>query len=119
MAAFRDFEIQAIRILADGVLTDRQLSALEQVAAPSRYEYTGSGYFLSVAHPELPSEPQTLSYPDVVGESGEITCGFVAFLGGNELTLECHTWGSIDVPDNFRELPVCVGTPPINAVDLR
>jgi len=43
----------------------------------------------------------------------------VVFLGEGALTLECHTWGAVDVPGDFRELNVSVSTPPTNFVDLR
>lgn len=119
MPALRDFEIKAIRLLAGGTLTGAQLALLEHIPEPSRYEYTGSGYFLTVTDPSLPEVTATLSYPDVVGEQGEVTCGFVVFVGDHELTLECHTWGAVDVPSDFRDRAVNVGTPPVNAIDLR
>ena len=119
MRALRDFEIKAIRLLAGDTLTDAQLALLERIPESSRYEYTGSGYFLTLSDPLLPAAAKTLSYPDVVGEHGEITCGFVVFVGDHELTLECHTWGAVDVPSDFRDHPVSISTPPINAIDLR
>src|SRR5262245_49237753 len=98
MQALRDFEIRAIRLLANGALTEAQLAIVEQLTEPLRYEYTGSGYFLTLRDLSLPVAAKTLSFPVVVGESGEVTCGFVVFLGDHELTLECHTWGAVDVP---------------------
>jgi hypothetical protein len=117
--ALRDFEIKAIRLLAGDTLSDAQLALLERIPEPSRYEYTGSGYFLTLSDSSLPAVAETLSYPDVVGEYGEITCGFVVFVGNHELTLECHTWGAVDVPSDFRDCPVSISTPPVNVVDLR
>jgi hypothetical protein len=55
----------------------------------------------------------------VVGRSGEVLCGFVAFLRNRELTLECHTWGAVDVPRDFRDLDVNVTIETANVVDLR
>lgn len=119
MSAFRDFELQAIRLMAEGVLSDGQLQVVREAESASSYEYTGCGYFLTVAHSSLPSEPRTLSDPAVVGNSGDVQAGFVVFLGNHELTLECHTWGEVDVPENFRDHEVAISTPPVNLVDLR
>ncbi|TAA08813.1 hypothetical protein EA658_06015 [Pseudoxanthomonas winnipegensis] len=90
MRALRDFEIEAITILADGVLTPAQLEAIASVSELRSYNHTGVGYFVTVAHQSLPSTPQTLSQPFVIGRIGETECGFVCFLGERELTLECH-----------------------------
>ena len=119
MSAFKAFELQAIRLMATGVLSAEQLQALADVEHPSRYDYTGSGYFLTVSLPSLPADPKTLSDPPVVGNVGDIQAGFVVFLGNQELTLECHTWGAVDVPADFRDRKVAVSTPPVNFVDLR
>jgi hypothetical protein len=119
MAAFRPFEIEAIRLMAEGVLSPAQLELLAQLAEPLRYEYTGCGYFLTVAHASLLSHRCTLSQPAVVGTAGEVQAGFVVFLAENELTLECHTWGALDVPEDFRDRSVEISALPINVVDLR
>lgn len=119
MSAFKAFELQAIRLMATGVLSEEQLQALADIERPSRYDYTGCGYFLTVSLPSLPAEPKTLSDPPVVGNSGDVQAGFVVFLGNQELTLECHTWGAAEVPDDFRDRKVAVSTPPLNFVDLR
>ena len=119
MTVFRQFELEAIRLMAKGVLSDRQMQFLCDAERLESYEYTGCGYFLSVKHPSLPAEPRTLSEPAVVGKVGDIQAGFVVFLGYGELTLECHTWGPVDVPEDFREREVVIGAPPDNFVDLR
>ncbi len=75
------------------------------------YEYTGSGYYLTVRHPALPAESRTLSAPVVIAESDDITAGFLIHLGDHALTLECHTWGPVDVPADFRDRDVCVRIP--------
>lgn len=105
--------------MVTGFLAEELLETVLDSARAKSYEYTGSGYFLCVEHPLLPSEPKTLSMPSVVGNSGDIQAGFVVFLGQNELTLECHTWGPVDVPADFRERDVAVSTPPDNFIDLR
>lgn len=119
MPAFREFEIEAIRLMTTGVLSEDQMRSVIEADHPSRYNYTGSGYFLTVKNSSLPIEPRTLFDPPVVGDVGEIHAGFVVFLGAQELTLECHSWGAIDVPEDFRDQRVVVNTPPVNFVDLR
>jgi hypothetical protein len=119
MPAFREFEISAIKLLARHVLTREQIELVSSVPEAARYSYTGCGYFLTVSHPALPEQRATLSAPAVVGTAGEITSGFVVFLGNHQLTLECHTWGAIDVPENFRDMAVSISTPPSNVVDAR
>lgn len=117
MPAFREFELQAIRLMAQGVLPEDSLQVLRQAESGVGYEYTGCGYFLTIAHSSLPEERRTLSEPAVVGNAGDIQAGFLVFLGNHALTLECHTWGAVEVPYNFRELDVAISTPPINFVD--
>lgn len=119
MPAFREFEMKAIRLMASGALSEEQLNAVQAADTPCRYTYTGSGYYLAISHASLPVEPKTLSDPPVVGNVGEVQAGFVVFLGDQELTLECHTWGAVDVPENFRDQNVLISTPPVNFVDLR
>jgi hypothetical protein len=114
MGAFKDFELQAIGLMADGALSAEQLAALRELDAPADYRYTGSGYYLTVRHPALPRAARTLSEPALVGSSGDVRCGFVVHLDGNgELCLECHTWGAVDVPEDMRERDVQISTPPI------
>jgi hypothetical protein len=110
---FRNFELEAIQILSEGVLTPEQISLLREHAGQSDYEYTGSGYFISIVHPLLPEQEQTLSSPAVVGQAGAVQAGFVLFISNHKLTLECHTWGEIDVPDHFREESVTISAPPV------
>lgn len=78
MAALRSFEIEAIRLLAQNFLSEPQLQAVFSAQKLESYEYTGSGYFLSVRASSLPQGRMTLSEPAVVGNSGNIQAG----LGG-------------------------------------
>jgi hypothetical protein len=119
MRALRDFEIKAIRILADGVLSPAQLDAVFSARELSSYNHTGVGYFASIAHCSLPDTPQALSVPFVAGRIGESECGFVCFLGDGQITLECHPVSGPDVPTDTRDLPVQVSAEPSNVIDLR
>jgi hypothetical protein len=72
------------------------------------YEYTGSGYFLSVRHATLPKERVVCHEPIVTGSADGITCGFIIFIENGELTIECHSWGDADIPEAFRDTDVQV-----------
>ena len=48
------------------------------------------------------------SKPTLMGEAEGIECGFVVFIGNRELTIECHSWGELNVPDDFRNKNVQV-----------
>lgn len=94
MGALRQFENKALRILL----------GYEYTGSGYHLTYTGSGYHLTVPQLHLPPGRRTCSEPAVIGEAGNVRCGFVAFLDNGNLVLECHTWGAIDVPEGFREL---------------
>jgi hypothetical protein len=116
---FREFELQAIHLMAGDALSSEQLAILRKIEAPSEYRYTGSGYYLTVKHPVLPQKPRTLSEPAVAGTSRDIRCGFVVHLDGDgELVLECHTWGEAPVPEDMRDRDVQISTPPVSTFSL-
>jgi hypothetical protein len=104
--------------MAADALSPAQLKLLVEIATPLRYEYTGCGYFLTVTDESFPEERRTLCEPAVVGVNGDVRAGFIVFLGRKELTLECHTWGSVDVPEDFRELAVAISAPQTHVVNI-
>ena len=105
MKPFSDFEREVVKTCLASQLPVDEVEAVLDSATWVSYEYTGSGYYLTVRHPSLPSERAICDMP-LTGRSGNIVCGFVVFLGNGELTLECHTWGPEDVPEDFRERQV-------------
>jgi len=60
-----------------------------------------------VKHPGLPFE-RSIPGPAVVGVGGGVLAGFAVFIENNGLTLECHGYGDIAVPADFRERDVKV-----------
>ena len=90
-------------MLVSNQVSSEKLTDIIQNAEFVGYEYTGSGYYLTVRHPNLPKDRIVCSKPIIVGESENIQCGFVVFLENNELTIECHSWGELEIPENFRE----------------
>ena len=110
--------IEVIEKLIGSTITDKELMFLKNYDGQAEYEYTGCGYFLSIKTDWLPDIEETFSEPAVVGNFGRIQSGFVVFFGNKELTIECHTWGEIEVPSNYREMPVVISTPKINTIIL-
>jgi hypothetical protein len=116
MSALRQFEIDAITLLSGDVLSASQLAEVTNLEAVDSYEYTGSGYYLTLSHPSLPAEQETLSRPFVFGTSGDMRSGFVGFLGGGKFVLECHTWGEVDVPASFRDMNVVISVEEVSVI---
>lgn len=105
MGVLKDYERKVLYTLTSDVLSPRQLSAVADEAELVGYEYTGSGYFLTVRHESLPRERVVCSSPMLSGSAGGVDCGFVIFIENGELTIECHPWGE-NVPEDFRDREV-------------
>jgi hypothetical protein len=103
MCMFKEYEREVLRILAAGVLSPEQLEVLMSEGEFVAYDYTGSGYFLSVRHDGLPMERVVCNEPLVTGSADGVTCGFVIFIEGGQLTIECHSWGDVNIPAGFRD----------------
>ena len=108
MSAFADFERKVVTTLVTPHMDSDHVTALLDSASVVSYEHTGVGYFLTVGHPSLPSERIVCHEPLVTGTSGDVHCGFVVFLENGQLTLECHSWEGISVPEDFREQQVVI-----------
>jgi hypothetical protein len=105
MSVLRDYEREVLYTLATDVLSPRQLAAVADEGELVGYEYTGCGYFLTVRHASLPRERIVCDSPVLSGSAGGVNCGFVVFIEGGELTIECHPWGE-GVPEDFRDREV-------------
>jgi hypothetical protein len=105
----KDYEIKVLYLLASNVLSAQQLETLVSEGEFVEYDYTGCGYFLSIRHPSLPKDRIVCHEPLVTGRADDIICGFVVFIENHQLTIECHSWGDIDVPEDFRDRDVQVG----------
>lgn len=110
MNGIAEFEKQVIRRLCGAHVSSSLLEELFEMPGVD-YEYSGAGYFLTFSHSELPVKRIVCDKPDMLGQWNGIDAGFVVFLENNELTLECHTLGSNEIPDNYREQPVKVSSP--------
>jgi hypothetical protein len=100
---FNSYEKKVLEMLVSNNLLAVKLTDIFQDAEFVGYEYTGSGYFLTVRHPNLPENRIVCHKPEIIGEAENIECGFIVFLENKELTIECHSWGEIEIPENFRE----------------
>ena len=110
MTVFRDFEIEALRLLLKPKLGEAAVDILICEAEFVSYEYSGCGYFFSVKHPSLPNNRIVCSEPQVIGRAGRVSSGFLAFIENGELMLECYSLGDVDVPENFRDEDVSIST---------
>ena len=103
MAPLRDYEKKVISILTKDVLSRDVVDAVIITGELVSYEYTGTGYFLTLRHSRLPSERTVCKEPMVLGKAGGVETGFVVFLENKQLTLECHSWGDDGVPESYRD----------------
>jgi len=108
MSILKDFERHVLDLLAPSALSVEQIEKVGREGRLVKYEYSGCGYFVTVAHEILPQERRVCSEPALMGHANGIDCGFLLFIENGELMLECHTWGEIDVPEDFRDQDVRV-----------
>ena len=102
MSVFKDFEAKALGLLLGGHLPEDEIAMVLASASFVSCEHTGVGYFLTVRHAILPIEKRAYSSPLLLGAASGVECGFIVFLEGGELTLECYSWGG-RVPEDFRD----------------
>lgn len=106
MTVFRPHEVEVVRLLASESLSAGALGEIIEAAQFVELDETSAGYFLSVRHPILPEERLVCQHPLLRGRSGDVECGFVVFVEGGLLMLECHSWGESIIPAGFREWDV-------------
>jgi hypothetical protein len=103
VSSFVGFEREVVRVLLEPHMSPAQVEDLLDAASFVSCEYTDVGYFLTVSHPALPHSRLVCSEPTIFGRAPDVECGFVVFIDGGELTLECHSWGDEPVPADIRE----------------
>ena len=108
MSSFVEFERQVVRALLRSHMPPDQIEELLDAASFVSCEHTGVGYFLTVRHSALPASRVVYSQPMMHGRAQDIECGFVVFLEGGELMLECHSWGDSPMPTDLRERPLAI-----------
>jgi hypothetical protein len=110
VSSFVEFEREVVRLLLHPHMSPEQVEDLLDSASFVSCEHTDAGYFLTVSHHTLPHSRVVCSQPTILGRAQDIECGFVVFLEGGELTLECHSWGDAPLPADLRERPVAIQT---------
>ncbi|MBC7923489.1 MAG: hypothetical protein H7Z75_20620 [Ferruginibacter sp.] len=108
MSILREYEKKVLYLLKSDVLLPQQIEVIVSAGEFIGYEYTGSGYFLSIRHSSLIRERMVCHKPIVIGSADGISCGFIIFIENGELTIECHSWGDVDIPEGFRDRDVQV-----------
>jgi hypothetical protein len=108
----RPHEVEVIRMLAGKHLPAAVLDGV--IATPSfvGVETTQRGYFLTLGHPALPAVRAVFHEPRVVGQVGDVQCGFVLFLQDGQITLECHSSGDAPLPRDYRWCDIAVRVAP-------
>ncbi|MDJ1505410.1 hypothetical protein [Xanthocytophaga agilis] len=98
------YEVEVLKFMLQDRLTQHKWDEFLSTCSISSYEFTGVGYFLEISCPKLFLEKETIHKPDILGKVDEIEVGFILFLEGNNITLECHTWGDGELPATVRDL---------------
>jgi hypothetical protein len=106
MSILREYEKTVVHLLASRLLLPQQLDAVIREGELVEYDYTGCGYLLTIKHPTLPTARTVCDTPKLTGSAEGITSGFVIFIEDRQLTIECHSWGEVDVPEWFRDRDV-------------
>ena len=106
MNVFVRFEEEVVDKLVVGTLSAALISSLKRDGLLVSYEYTGYGYFLTVAHPLLPKARIVCTQPMVMGISGDIVASFVIFIENHQLTFEGFPVDGTPLPQDFRQLEV-------------
>ena len=109
-----NYEKEVIELLGSDVLSPRQIDDVINRGEFIGYDYTGSGYFLSIHHPGLPKGRTVCDKPILMGEADGIVCGFIVFIEDGRLTIECDSWGEIEVPEDFRSKTVEIKSTPLD-----
>ena len=111
MASLKPHELAVLEVLISKVIPEDILQEIKNDPHISAYDVTGNGYFLTIKHPRLPEKRIVCDKPLLIGESGGIETGFIVFIEKRELTIECHSWGDLQIPPNYRESEVRIRKP--------
>src|SRR5215469_15344539 len=86
LTLLREYERRVVQLLVVPHLGAAAVKTIVNEARLVSYENTGVGYFLTLAHPSIPSERMVCDKPTVSGQLGDTPCGFVIFIERGELT---------------------------------
>ena len=73
------------------------------------YKFTGVSYFLEISFGDLYLKSETINFPTVSGQLSNFEVGFLLFVKGRNVTIECHNWGDVDsFPSDIRDLEIVI-----------
>ncbi|MEM6799112.1 MAG: hypothetical protein AAF589_06330 [Planctomycetota bacterium] len=116
MSIFTDYEQAVIELLLHREYSCEEVSRIFAGSELVSVEHTGCGYFLTAKHALFPTKRVVCDSPWVEGKAGGIHCGFVAFLEGGELLIDCHGMGTPDMPLTVREMDLAIRWKPDSKV---
>ncbi len=100
------FETEVLRHLLRNRLTQNEWQALLSDYKIIGYDFTGVGYFLEVTCSRIELDKETIHQPVISGKASGVDVGFLLFVEGNSITIECHGWGDENPPENIRDIEV-------------
>ncbi len=103
----KNFEKKVIKQLCERDVPAELLDKIFDCKVDS-YDYTGAGYYLTFKNNKLSATRKVFRTPILMGEANGIQSGFVVFIERHRLILECHAWGEIIIPADFRERSVTI-----------
>ena len=96
------YEIEVINLMLSDKFSNGELNSI--LDSPiTGYDYTGAGYFLELTNDILPKDRKTIPSQTLFGRADNFEVGFLIFFENSKLTLECHSWGEVNPPENIRE----------------
>jgi hypothetical protein len=96
------YEIEVLRIM---LISEYSASDIENIILTSTFgsfDFTGAGYFLEISNDLFPVKRKVISEPFLIGKTKGVQVGFVLFLENKTLTIECHSWGIENPPEDIR-----------------
>jgi hypothetical protein len=100
------FETEVLANLLQDRFTRAEWQALLSSYEVISYKFTAAGYFLSITSDKIRLEKETIYQPLIIGKVNKLEVGFLLFAEGSNLTIECHSWGDSNLPDDIRELDI-------------
>jgi hypothetical protein len=100
------FETEVLKHLLQNRLLQHEWQILLSDYGITNYAFTGAGYFLDIVCSRIKFEKETIHRPVIRGTASGVDVGFLLFVEGNSITIECHGWGDDDLPENIRDIEV-------------
>ncbi len=100
-----EFEKEVLRHMLAPHFSETVIESI--LASPvTSYEYTIAGYYLGLENEVLEDQRKVIATQGLFGKSNRLEVGFIINISGPVLVIECHSWGSDNLPEDFRNQPV-------------